>query len=262
MADQEGALANWLELRESADAVARSHDVTGAVVASLSRRRAVRALDLATGTGSNIRYLGGRLPASVEWLAIDRDAALLARVPRTVKRRRRELGRLDRAMFAGAHFVTASALLDLVSESWIRELATRCQASGAAVLFALNYDGRSECHPPEPEDDFVRDLFNRHQRASDKGFGRAAGPDAADAALRAFTDAGYQMRHARSDWELGPERRELQRLLIQGWADAAIEVAPEHTRTIESWLARRLAHVDAGRSRIVVGHVDVGGWIR
>jgi 16S rRNA C1402 N4-methylase RsmH len=35
-------------------------------------------LDLATGTGSNIRYLMDRLPRRQRWLAVDRDAALLA----------------------------------------------------------------------------------------------------------------------------------------------------------------------------------------
>jgi hypothetical protein len=48
------------------------------------------------------------------------------------------LGSLDDAgMFSRQHLVTASALLDLVSESWMKTLAARCRDAGAAVLFAL-----------------------------------------------------------------------------------------------------------------------------
>ena len=164
-------------------------------------------------------------------------------------------------MFAGRHLVTASALLDLVSAQWLDTLAARCRASGAAVLFALTYNGESGCSPVEPEDDFIRSLMNRHQN-TDKGLGGpAAGPDAANCAERSFAAAGYQVLRDASNWLLPPDRRELQTLLIEGWAHAAVEIAPEHTSTIRSWLARRLAHVEAGRSRVIVGHDDLAAWL-
>jgi hypothetical protein len=52
----------------------------------------------------------------------------------------------------------------------------------------------------------------------------------------------------------------MQRLLIDGWAHAATEISPEYATVIERWHARRLAHVDAGRSHIVVGHDDLAAW--
>ena len=51
--------------------------------------------------------------------------------------------------------------------------------------------------------------------------------------------------------------RELQRQLIQGWAEAALEISHDQSRMIRGWLDRRLAHVDAGRSYITVGHDDI-----
>ena len=30
---------------------------------------------------------------------------------------------------------------------------------------------------------------------------------------------------------------------------------------VNSWLARRLAHVDAGRSHVTVGHEDLAAWL-
>jgi hypothetical protein len=50
-------------------------------------------------------------------------------------------------------------------------------------------------------------------------------------------------------------------MLIQGWAQAATEMAPARRGTIDDWLQRRLAHVVAGRSRIVVNHMDMVAWL-
>jgi hypothetical protein len=49
--------------------------------------------------------------------------------------------------------------------------------------------------------------------------------------------------------------------LIAGWGHAAVEIAPDRTDLIQSWAARRLDHVDHGRSRIHVGHQDVAVWL-
>jgi len=58
-----------------------------------------------------------------------------------------------------------------------------------------------------------------------------------------------------------PAERALQRQLIEGWAQAAEEMAPEQTSMIHNWLGRRLAHVETGRSRVVVGHDDLAAWL-
>jgi hypothetical protein len=154
--------------------------------------------------------------------------------------------------------VTASALLDLVSEAWLSELAARCADEGAAVLFALSYDGRIGCSPQDPADEAVAAFVNEHQR-TDKGFGPALGPDASDYAERRRRP-GYRVQRARSDWVLSPESWELQRQLIDGWARAATEIAPSQAGIIDGWRGRRLAHVAANRSTVTVGHQDLAGW--
>ena len=285
------ALSGWLALREPADVAARSVPLTRAIVDAFPRDRPLRILDLATGTGSNIRYLVDHLSDQQTWLPVDHDAALLAELPARMsawaaahgyqvvaetgglvirgdslrchvsETRRLDLGALaDATIFSGRHLVTASALLDLVSATWLRALADRCRASGAAVLFALTYNGQSRCDPGEPEDDTIRHLMNRHQK-TDKGFGPAAGPDATDDAARSFAAVGYRVRRETTDWVLPPEARALQRRLIEGWAEAAVEIAPEQSAMIHDWLARRLAHVEAGRSQVTVGHEDLAGWL-
>jgi len=280
------ALSRWLQLREPADAVARSERLTRIIADALAGTEPIRVLDLATGTGANLRYLAPHLPRLQHWLVVDCDPAVLARLPaltsswgvarqydvRThmngcsirgerlecdVETRQLDLGSLiDEEIFAGRHLVTASALLDLVSLRWLRELAARCRAAGAAALFTITYNGWSCCSPSEAEDDVIRDLLNRHQH-TDKGLGgAAAGPEAVECVVRSFSDAGYRVETDPSDWSLGSADRELQRSLIEGWAEAAAEMRADPA-TIASWRDRRIAHIDAGRSRIVVGHHDV-----
>ena len=268
-----GFSAEWLTQREPADHAARSVALTRALVDALPRDTALRILDLAAGTGSNLRYLTTAVsvrtrptsdgPRPAHWLLVDHDPALLTLVPTMsgVETRCLDLASLDnREIFDGRTLVTASALLDLVSEAWLRALAARCADVGAAVLFALSYDGRIECSPEDPDDARIVSLVNEHQR-TDKGFGPALGPDATEWAARCFASLGYAVRRARSDWTLAPDARELQQQLIDGWAQAATATAPTHAAIIDGWRHRRLAHVAANRSHLIVGHEDLAAWL-
>src|SRR3954453_21925050 len=121
-----GFSAEWLSLREPADQVARSLALTHAVFDNVPVRPPWRILDLACGTGSNVRYLtraigtaaaGGTRP---NWLLVDHDPALLAGAPAEsgIDARCLDLSTLDDPeIFTGRSLVTASALLDLVSEA-------------------------------------------------------------------------------------------------------------------------------------------------
>ncbi|HET9830521.1 MAG TPA: hypothetical protein VFP91_02375 [Vicinamibacterales bacterium] len=244
----------WLALREPADAAARSSRLVSFVA------RIGRIVDLGGGTGANIRYLSSKLPSPQDWTLVDDDRALLDRAPEDVTRICADLNRVvdDAELFRGCALVTGSALLDLVSDTWLQRLVHRCQTAEAAVLFALSYDGRIVCNPGEPEDEDVRQLVNRHQRM-DKGFGTALGPDAATRVVDLLSAAQYELRYERSDWTLGAEFSSLQRQLIDAWVAAASEMAPERRSQIAGWRRRRLDHVNTGRSRIVVGHMDVAG---
>jgi len=269
------SLAAWLALREHADAAARSMRLARLVASRLAGRDSIRILDLGTGTGSNIWYLANHLGGiRQQWLAIDHDPFLLDRVREnapsrlaersdrvTIETRETDLGRLDFSdLVADRDLVTASALLDLVSDSWLQSLAEACHAVGAALLFAITYNGHSECSPAEPEDSRILELFNHHQHR-DKGLGGpAAGPDAVASTVRAFREVGYHVETEATDWRLDPSDGRLQRELIEGWAYAATETDPSAADTIADWRTRRLAHVERGHSQIVVGHDDIAAW--
>lgn len=270
-----GFSADWLALREPADTAARSARLAQSIAQVLSSVNPIHALDLAAGAGANTRYLADYLASRQEWLLVDHDRNLLDHAARLMPSsvlhgdggmtlRQADLRTIaDGALaelFAGRELVTASALLDLVSDAWLRAVATRCREQGSVVLFALTYDGRMDCVPEEPEDELIRELVNQHQR-TDKGFGPALGPDAVGRAVHWLSEVGYSVQRDRSDWILAPEATALQRPLIEGWAEAAAEFVPAERASIRNWCARRLAHIDAGRSRLVVGHEDIAGWL-
>jgi hypothetical protein len=268
-----GFSAQWLALREPLDSAARSEALCTSLVNHLARRppdSSLSVIDLGAGTGANFRYAARRLSGPQEWLLIDHDASLLAAAdaqlaahgaPEDCRMRHLQLDLatgLARLALPVGGLVTASALLDLVSKPWLIELIGRAAAARVTVWIALTYDGRIDCQPLEPEDAQVRELFNRHQH-TDKGFGPALGPEAARVAERLLAEHGYQVERATSDWCLGPEHAALQRALVEGWCNAACEMAPQHTEALRHWLGRRLAHIEVGRSQLQVGHVDMIG---
>lgn len=281
-----GFSADWLALREPADHVARSPELTRRLADWARQRGRLRILDLGSGTGSNLRYLAPRLGVDQEWCLLDHDAELLARLPRVLLEwasangHSADLGpdrvrllihetnvdvswtQTDLSAIAGderlpeADLVTASALLDLVSLDWTQALARLCRERECAALLALTYDGRVEWVPGLLGDAEVRALLNAHQRR-DKGLGMALGPDGATAAAACFAEVGRSAILADSDWRLGAETRALQEALARGWAEAAIEIDPGAQGWIAPWLAERLALVGAGQSRLIVGHQDL-----
>jgi hypothetical protein len=286
-----GFSPEWLGLREPLDGSSRNRELALEIAALLraGERDRMSVVDLGAGTGANLRYLAPVLGGAQDWLLVDRDAELLGAVEQRlrewsphavhvserglltvraaqlecrIERRRMELAAgLEHLELPRGALVTASALLDLVSATWLAEATLRCREAEAPVLLALTYDGRMRCNPAEPDDRLVQQLFNRHQR-TDKGFGLAVGPSAAAAAERSLLQAGYRTRSARSDWRIGPGRHAaLQLQLIEGWFDAAQELAPAETSRLREWRRRRRAHVEADRSELLVGHVDLIAWL-
>jgi SAM-dependent methyltransferase len=261
-----GFSADWLALREAADARSRWPQAAATLARGLALAAPARIVDLGSGTGANCRYLAPRLGRRHDWLLVDHDAELLARATaacaalpslQTLRTARLDLATdLEHLPLAGAALLTASALLDLVCESWLQQLAERCRAASLAALFALSYDGRMQLAPADPDDDWIRDAVNDHQRG-DKGFGPALGPTAALRARALFTAQGYQVSSARSDWQLDAGDAPLQRALLAGWAQAAAQLQPAAANRARLWEQRRLAFVAAGSSALVVGHEDL-----
>jgi len=259
-----GFSSDWLALRESYDARARNPAVLEAVVTSLKRYRSIRIVDLACGTGAMLRALAPRFPAQQNWWLADNDLSLLARatattrpVGVTVTAVPLDLNRdLEAVLDGPVDLITASALLDLVSATWLERLAVEIAARSIPLYAALSYDGRIELSPTDPFDAAIVAAVNVHQR-TDKGFGPALGPTAASVAIARFESLGYSVIHGASDWVIGLDNRDIQMEIFAGWASAVRELGDLSLADTAGWLTRRRDAVAAGRSSLRVGHVDV-----
>jgi SAM-dependent methyltransferase len=258
-----GFSADWLALREPHDLRARNPAVVDAVAASLEPLSSVRIVDLACGTGSTLRTLSPHLPAQQNWKLIDNDLSLLARATATPLAKHvtiaaipLDLNRdLEAALDGPVDLVATSALLDLVSESWLDRLAVEIAARSIPLYAALSYDGRIAFTPSDPFDMAIVAAVNAHQR-TDKGFGPALGPAAAAFAIARFEALGYFVVHGASDWTLEADDRDIQTEILAGWASAAHDMGTLPPADTKAWLARRRAAVAAGRSSLRVGHID------
>ena len=211
-------------------------------------------IDLAAGTGSNLRYLSPRLPCAQRWLLVDRDQALLEKATRggaplhVTDAVHVDLAQIDDSLFGGAAapvLVTASALLDLTSPQWLDALAARCRAAHAIALFALTYDGRIACRD-DPMDELVRALINRHQQR-DKGFGPAAGPDATDAAVRSSATVSPRTApRAIGSW--APSRACAAAAARRRLGGGRHRDVARDADAIQAWRARRTEAIEHGTS--------------
>jgi hypothetical protein len=259
-----GFSADWLTLREPFDMRARNASVLDAVAVSLATYPSARIVDLACGTGSTLRALSARLPLRQNWNLVDNDLGLLARATATEHSNNvvvtgipLDLNRdLEAALDGPVDLVTTSALLDLVSEAWLERLAVEIAARKIPFYAALNFEGTIELVPRDPLDATIIAAVNAHQR-TDKGFGPALGPAAADATIARFKSLGYSVKHGRSDWVIGPQDQEIQNEILAGWAHAAREIDALTLADTAAWLTRRRDFVTDGRSSLRVGHVDV-----
>jgi SAM-dependent methyltransferase len=255
--------AQWLELRERYDTPARNPAVLDAVAAAFAGKPAIAVTDLACGTGSTRRAIAARLPARQDWRLVDNDLSLLARAKpatlpagTTITTVPVDLAHdLEAALDGSVDLVAASALLDLVSAEWLERFVTEIAARHLPVYAALNYDGRTSCGPSDAFDNAIIASVNRHQ-LTDKGFGPALGPGAATQAIERFRKLGYAVTQGTSDWLFGPSDQDIQFEMISGWARAARELDEYPLEDIVGWLTRRRDHIAAGRSSIVVGHID------
>lgn len=276
--------SDWLALREAADSRARSREL----VASLPEQASV-VFDLGAGTGSNLRWLAPQFGHDQHWTLIDNDKRLFVAArkalrawakSRDLKAKGRgnslvisgdaldcsiEMRELDLAVRLGdldlpaGCLVTASALLDLVSQSWLEGLVALIAASKASVLWSIIYDGSVLIDPPLEDDAKIIGLLNRHQ-LTDKGFGPALGPDAWLVARSLLEQSGCSVRAVDSSWHLGANDGALLQVLITGWAEAAISMAPTDEASIRQWCQQRLEQARRRKLEVSVGHRDIAAW--
>lgn len=258
-----GFSAEWLALREPLDLRARNAEVLDAVAAAFRGKQALSIVDLGSGTGSTVRALSARLPKSQAWKLVDDDPVLLTEAfafarPADVAVETQQFdlnGDVGPLFDGGIDLVTASALLDLVSEPWLANLAAAAAARSLPVYMALTYDGRATFSSVDPGDAPIVSAVNAHQRGN-KGFGPALGPRAAESAVRIFRALGYSIVQGESDWVATAADAKFQIELLAGWLHAAEEMGDLSRDILDGWFSRRRTAAEAGKLTLSVGHVD------
>lgn len=256
--------ASWLALREPADAAARDRDL----LQQLPRARRHVIHDLGTGTGAMGRWLAPRLAGPQHWILHDRDADLLACAAAdppgpatdgaavTVEPALSDITRLQPSDVAGASLITASALLDMLTEDESERLVALCAGAGCPALLTLSVVGRVELRPPDPLDGRIAAAFNAHQRRITER-GRLLGPDAAPVAAEGFRRVGAKVLVRPSPWRLGPSQADLAAEWLAGWVGAACEQETGLRAEAGPYTRRRLEEAKTGRLAVTVGHSDL-----
>lgn len=258
--------ADWLALREPADHRARDAKLRDEAASFLSGRSHVTIVDLAAGTGSNLRAFAPFVDAAQDWILVDVDASLIAaaqersaawavlqkpaRLPNMAFRRIDLSVQPGTALDGKIDIVTAAAFFDLVSNDWIATFCDELSRRRLSLYAALTYSGQEIWTPSHPFDGAALAAFHRHQKR-DKGFGPAAGPDAAQVLQQCLLARGYRISSGYSPWRLGQDDRELITALADGAARAIGETGADDPSTVESWRqARRVATCE-------IGHIDL-----
>ncbi len=260
--------AGWLALREPADAAARAPDLVEHLRPHLRATGRQVIHDLGSGTGAMGRWLAPMLPGRQHWVLHDRDAELLevaaADLPGpaadgdavTVEAKHSDITRLRPCDLADATLITASALLDLLTEQELARLVTVCAAAGCPMLLTLSVVGGVRLAPSDPLDRRVAAAFDAHQRRATER-GRLLGPDAVALAVEEFGRLGAEVLVRPSPWRLGALQADLATEWFTGWVGAACEQQVELAAETEAYTPRRLAQAAAGQLAVTVDHADL-----
>jgi SAM-dependent methyltransferase len=258
----------WLALREAADAAARATDLVARLTGQLPATGSRLIHDLGCGTGAMARWLAPLLPGPQHWILHDHDARLLeiaASEPPgpaadgavvTLETRRSDISRLLPGDLAGVALITASALLDMLTEEELSALITVSVGTRCPVLLTLTVVGRVELTPAEPLDRRIAAAFDAHQRRVTER-GRLLGPAAVAAAVEQAARLGAEVLVRPSPWRLGAAEARLAAEWLAGWVDAACEQEPELAPEVVPYTRRRRAQTAAGELRVMVDHADL-----
>jgi len=245
--------------------------------------------DLGSGTGSNLRALAPHFVAMQCWTLVDYDADLLraARAtllswadgvlnsnvitsigvagifsgtiePLVITKNRKTIAIQFRCadLLADYHsilnepadLVTAAAFFDLVAEPWLTEF---CAALTKPLYTVLTYDGKETWGPPNALDTDVLRAFHAHQ-STDKGFGAALGPRAAERLQSLLQNRGCVIACAPSPWRMDHRDHALIEQLALGTASAVREIGMLANSAIDQWEQARLQ-----ASHCEIGHIDL-----
>ena len=261
--------AEWLALREPADAAARAGDLVEHMRRQLPHAGRWVIHDLGCGTGAMGRWLAPLLPGPQHWVRArpGRGSAGDRRRPPpgpaadgaavTLEAKHSDITRLHPGDLAGATLITASALLDLLTEDELAGLVALVRRTpGCPMLLTLSVVGRVELIPGGSAGSPRGCRLRRPPTPRDRA-GPSARPGRRCAGWRGVRPTGAEVLVRPSPWRLGAAQAGLAAEWFIGWVGAACEQEVELAAEAELYIRRRLAQAAAGELAVTVDHADL-----
>ena len=246
--------SDWLSLREQEDLLARNTNVLECVKNYLRNEQRLNILDIGCGTGATMRVLQPEFTQPQHWTLLDADKELLVQAQClnqplvydshiTMKTECVDLTEDFGFLQRKCSIVTATAFLDLVSESWIQKFAQALKDNNHSFYCSITPTCSIELTPAVSLDDRVISAFNTH-RYTNKGFGLSLGGDAAKYTLEIFQNLGYQLTSAFDTWgNRHPNKafcKKFNLQLIEGISQAASLTKLLDSLELEYWTKSRV----------------------
>ena len=266
---------------EAIDRRFRNGDVSDALTGWFSGRSALRVLDLACGTGANMRALAPILPPDQDWIMLTGSEAeeeqvrdLLFRwapaaeeIAGGLKIERQGLriavrferhdvaasGTMPDCEAAGLVVLDQNALR--LTTSTFAAIANACARMGAVVHARCLYDGRIKLQPHHPADAQMTAALHR-RLMEQTPLGAASGPLAASQLAERLELAGYSVIEGPGNAVLkaaGPQGTDgaLMRAILSQMAEAQRAVARGHDKMIDTWAARPRTVMEISKTDLV-----------
>ncbi|QDT11394.1 methyltransferase domain-containing protein [Stieleria marina] len=252
--------SDWLSLRAQYDARSRSVALAEQWVTYWQEqlRSDGAVIDLACGTGTNLRFLQPLQKVDTSWVGFDNDSRVIDLAREQSAHANCEFIELNLAdqlravPIDSAIAVTTSAFLDMTSVSWLDRLATRLASK--PFLAAMTASGPLQFLPTDPLDATIGDQLAIHQ-TSDHGFGPSIGVGAAPYLADRLRGQGNEITIADSSWRLTAADADLQRFLVKSIGRRVRGMSP--AIGIDRWISNRMDQIDADELVLTVPHCDL-----
>ncbi len=249
--------SEWLTFREQEDLLARNSTILECVTEHLKGTKRLNILDIGCGTGATMRALLPEIKQPQHWTLLDADQELLARArclnQPLVSDPNYTLETVFADLTSGFGFlnreyslVTATALLDLVSEAWIKKFVMALKHNNLSFYCSITPNNRIEIDPKDNLDKKVICTFNSH-RYSDKGFGMSLGGHATDFTIEQLQRSGFNVSSASETWGNRHPNKSFRKIfnakLVEGISQAANNTKMIDASELKQWTDSRLSAI-------------------
>lgn len=276
---------DWLEERNRFDEAARNPTVEAAFLRYAEQQQPLNLIDIGAGNGAVFTYLAPKLPPEQNWTLVELNPKLLKNARQRLllwangnhytiekdeadyllftRQERRLSIQLRQVSFLkleehfpleAYHAVTASAVIDLLSQEMLEALLRLLHRHQLAFYATLNYQSM-EYLPAGPQDTAMIEAYEQHMRRQ-QDFGRALGPTCTTALHQlAKSIYGHSPVDGPSPWAIRPTDIAMHRHLLS-FMETSIAIANPKLDTA-GWVARKQELLESNQLHLTVNHTDL-----